>query len=44
MYLSGVSFYILADHFLVHQSHLYEEVARKLEVGVPVPGLNILIT
>lgn len=32
MYLSGMSFYVLADHFLVHQSHLYEEEARKLEV------------
>lgn len=31
MYLSGMSFYVLADHFLVHQSHPYEEEARKLE-------------
>ncbi|KAG1860813.1 glycosyltransferase family 49 protein [Suillus subluteus] len=31
MYLSGISFYVLADHFLVHQSHPYEEEARKLE-------------
>ncbi|KAH7883193.1 glycosyltransferase family 49 protein [Phlebopus sp. FC_14] len=31
MFLSGVSFYVLADHFLVHQSHSYEEAARKLE-------------
>ena len=32
MYLSGVSFYVLSDDFLVHQSHAYNEVARKLEV------------
>ncbi|KAH7927477.1 glycosyltransferase family 49 protein, partial [Leucogyrophana mollusca] len=31
MYISGMSFYVLADHFLVHQSHPYEEAARKLE-------------
>jgi hypothetical protein len=33
MYLSGVSFYVLADHFLIHQSHKYEEEARREEVG-----------
>ena len=32
MYLSGVDFYVLSDHFIVHQNHMYEEVARKLEV------------
>ncbi|KZT23545.1 glycosyltransferase family 49 protein [Neolentinus lepideus HHB14362 ss-1] len=31
MYLSGVAFYVLADHFLIHQSHQYEEEARKTE-------------
>ncbi|KIJ58075.1 glycosyltransferase family 49 protein [Hydnomerulius pinastri MD-312] len=31
MYLSGMSFFVLADHFLVHQSHAYEEAARGLE-------------
>ncbi|KAH9485472.1 LARGE xylosyl- and glucuronyltransferase 2 [Psilocybe cubensis] len=31
MYLAGVSFYVLADHFIVHQNHLYEENARKNE-------------
>ncbi|KAF8550929.1 glycosyltransferase family 49 protein [Imleria badia] len=31
MYLSGMSFFVLADHFLVHQSHPYEEAARRLE-------------
>ncbi|KAL5521302.1 hypothetical protein ACEPAG_9225 [Sanghuangporus baumii] len=31
MYLSGVDFYVLADDFLVHQSHAYDEQARKLE-------------
>ncbi|KAF8141253.1 glycosyltransferase family 49 protein [Boletus edulis] len=31
MYLSGMSFFVLGDHFLVHQSHAYEEVARRLE-------------
>ncbi|KAF9228394.1 hypothetical protein BS17DRAFT_773635 [Gyrodon lividus] len=31
MYISGMSFYVLADHFLVHQSHVYEEAARRLE-------------
>ena len=32
MYLSGVSFYVLSDHFLIHQSHTYEEEARREEV------------
>ncbi|GBE81042.1 glycosyltransferase family 49 protein [Sparassis crispa] len=31
MYLSGVSFYVLADHFVMHQSHTYEEQARREE-------------
>ncbi|EJD08397.1 uncharacterized protein FOMMEDRAFT_74587 [Fomitiporia mediterranea MF3/22] len=31
MYLSGVDFYVLSDDFLVHQSHAYDEQARKLE-------------
>ncbi|KAI0960766.1 hypothetical protein AcV7_000060 [Taiwanofungus camphoratus] len=31
MYLSGVSFYVLADHFVIHQSHTYEEQARREE-------------
>ncbi|KAI0313020.1 glycosyl-transferase for dystroglycan-domain-containing protein [Amylostereum chailletii] len=31
MYISGVSFYVLSDHFLIHQSHAYEEQARKSE-------------
>lgn len=35
MYLSGVSFYVLADHFLIHQSHTYEEEARREEVCYP---------
>jgi hypothetical protein len=37
MYLSGVSFYVLSDHFLVHQSHTYEEEARKNEVSTRFP-------
>lgn len=32
MYLSGISFYVLSDHFIIHQNHLYEEKARKNEV------------
>ncbi|KAF8622755.1 hypothetical protein AX15_006845 [Amanita polypyramis BW_CC] len=31
MYLSGISLYVLADHFIIHQNHLYEEMARKSE-------------
>ncbi|KAF9039460.1 glycosyltransferase family 49 protein [Hymenopellis radicata] len=31
MYLSGVSFYVLSDHFLIHQNHLYQEKVRKQE-------------
>ncbi|KAJ3514801.1 hypothetical protein NLJ89_g2157 [Agrocybe chaxingu] len=31
MYLSGISYYVLADHFIIHQNHLYEESARKTE-------------
>jgi glycosyltransferase-like protein LARGE len=32
MYLSGMSFHVLSDHFIIHQNHLYEENARKNEV------------
>ena len=40
MYLSGVSYYVLSDHFLIHQSHKYEEEARREEVKpVARPGL-----
>ncbi|KAG9220625.1 hypothetical protein CCMSSC00406_0003724 [Pleurotus cornucopiae] len=31
MYISGVSFYVLSDHFIIHQNHDYEETARKNE-------------
>ncbi|KAI0302366.1 glycosyl-transferase for dystroglycan-domain-containing protein [Multifurca ochricompacta] len=31
MHLSGISFYVLSDHFLIHQSHAYEEEARRSE-------------
>ncbi|KJA28942.1 glycosyltransferase family 49 protein [Hypholoma sublateritium FD-334 SS-4] len=31
MYLAGVSYYVLADHFIIHQNHLYEEGARDHE-------------
>jgi hypothetical protein len=34
MYLSGVSFHVLADHFIIHQNHLYEETVRKNEVQI----------
>ena len=37
MYLSGVSLYVLSDDFLVHQSHAYDEEARKLEVNNLIP-------
>jgi hypothetical protein len=40
MYLSGISFYVLSDHFLIHQSHSYEEEARKSEVSTPLFTLN----
>ena len=33
MHLSGVDFYVLSEHFIVHQNHMYEEMTRKLEVG-----------
>ncbi|OJT14329.1 Beta-1,4-glucuronyltransferase 1 [Trametes pubescens] len=36
LYLSGVSFYVLSDHFLIHQSHKYEEEARREEVRTVV--------
>ena len=35
MYLSGVTYYVMADHFLIHQNHLYEETARRSEVSEP---------
>ncbi|KIM40255.1 glycosyltransferase family 49 protein [Hebeloma cylindrosporum] len=28
MYLAGVSYYVLADHFIIHQNHLYEDTVR----------------
>ncbi|GAA6035168.1 hypothetical protein JCM8097_006400 [Rhodosporidiobolus ruineniae] len=31
LYLSGVSYYVLPDDFLIHQSHAYAEKARKHE-------------
>ncbi|EAU91462.2 hypothetical protein CC1G_01951 [Coprinopsis cinerea okayama7 len=31
MYLSGMNYYVLADHFIIHQKHLYEESARRTE-------------
>ncbi|SCV68540.1 BQ2448_661 [Microbotryum intermedium] len=31
LYLSGVSFYVLPDDFLIHQSHAYAEKARQHE-------------
>ncbi|KAG6878195.1 hypothetical protein C0993_010956 [Termitomyces sp. T159_Od127] len=34
MYISGISFFVLADHFIIHQSHRYEEIARKNEVSL----------
>ena len=34
MYLSGVSFHVLADHFIIHQNHLYQETIRKNEVPI----------
>ena len=33
LYLSGVSYYVMSDHFLIHQSHTYEEEARREEVS-----------
>ena len=32
MSISGMEFYVLADHFLIHRSHLYAEKARAIEV------------
>lgn len=32
MYLSGIDFYVLADHFLIHQNHKYPLTIRKNEV------------
>ncbi|CAO3662579.1 unnamed protein product [Rhizopus microsporus] len=31
IYLSGISYYVLSDHFLIHQSHTYPESARRKE-------------
>jgi hypothetical protein len=32
MFLAGMSFYVLSDDFLIHQSHQYAEDVRKAEV------------
>jgi hypothetical protein len=37
MHLWGMSFYVLSDHFIVHQNHAYEETARKNEVSLTAP-------
>jgi Glycosyl-transferase for dystroglycan len=42
IYLSGVDYYVLADHFLIHQSHKYEEQARKEEVNCLAIFVHIL--
>jgi hypothetical protein len=34
MYLSGIAFYVLSDHFIIHQNHAYEETARRNEVSL----------
>ncbi|KAF9268696.1 glycosyltransferase family 49 protein [Marasmius fiardii PR-910] len=31
MYLSGITYYVLSDHFIIHQNHAYAEKARKTE-------------
>ncbi|KAF9782387.1 glycosyl-transferase for dystroglycan-domain-containing protein [Thelephora terrestris] len=33
MTVAGMEFYVLADHFLIHRSHLYAEKARATERG-----------
>ena len=33
MYISGMNFYVLADDFLIHRSHPYEEKVRSQEVS-----------
>jgi hypothetical protein len=45
LYLSGVSYFVLPDDFLIHQSHPYAEKARKHEVRTkegPSLTLNFL--
>jgi hypothetical protein len=44
MYLSGVSYRVIADHFIIHQNHLYEETARKNEVSAYFHNRIILLT
>lgn len=44
MYLSGVSFYVMADHFLIHQTHKYEEAARREEVSLLLCHSHSLLT
>jgi glycosyltransferase-like protein LARGE len=31
MYISGIEFFVLPHDFIIHQSHLYKEEARKQE-------------
>ena len=40
MYLSGVSFFVMSDHFLIHQSHKYEEEARREEASDHSPFIG----
>lgn len=40
MFLAGISFYVLSDDFLIHQSHKYEEDVRKSEVSESLSPLH----
>jgi hypothetical protein len=44
MYLYGASYHVLADHFIIHQNHLYEETARKNEVSAFFPNRRVILT
>lgn len=38
LHLAGTALYVLADHFLIHQTHAYAEAARKHEVRLLPPS------
>ena len=43
LHLAGTALYVLADHFLIHQTHAYAEAARKHEVRRLPPSPPSLI-
>ncbi|KAG6813534.1 hypothetical protein H0H92_010239 [Tricholoma furcatifolium] len=42
MYISGISYYVLADHFIIHQSHRYLKMFNELGLSNSTQAANAL--